>query len=394
MKNKINCPNCGVEIDVDELLQHQAEKLIKSRYDKILEEKEKEIEEKYVKEKKKLTEETAKKTKELAEQEIKQLREDVEQKSKENLELKKKEVELMKKESELKTKQEEMKIEMDKIMFEKSEEIASEARRKEQEKYELRIKEYEKEKEDQKKLIEEMKRKAEQGSMQLQGEVLELALEDFLRSQYPFDIIEEVPKGTKGADVIQTVVNPMQQVCGKIIYESKRTKNFSDGWIEKLKDDQREQGALIAVIITEVLPKDIETFGRKDGVWICNFSNAKNLTFILREMIIRERSIRASEENKGDKMELLYNYLTSDEFGSRVEAIVESFSALKSDIEKEKRSMNALWKEREKKLEKVIANTVDMYGSIKGIGGNAIATVQSLTLPEPENSDDNSEKED
>ncbi len=238
-----------------------------------------------------------------------------------------------------------------------------------------------------------MKRKAEQGSMQMQGEVLELALEDFLRNQYPFDIIEEVPKGTKGADVIQTVVNSLQQVCGKIIYESKRTKTFSETWIEKLKDDQREQGALISVIITEVLPKDIETFGRKDGVWICNFSNVKNLTFILREMIIREHSIRASEENKGDKMELLYKYLTSDEFGNRVEAIVESFSGLKSDIEKEKRSMNAIWKEREKKLEKVITNTIDMYGSIKGIGGNAIAPVQSLSLPEPEDFEDNSEKE-
>ena len=253
-----------------------------------------------------------------------------------------------------------------------------------QEKAELTIKEYQKQFEDQKKLVEEMKRKAEQGSMQMQGEIQELALEDLLRALFPFDIINEVPKGVKGADVIQTVVNGLQQVCGKIIYESKRTKAFSEGWIEKLKEDQRNQQSDLAVIITEVLPKDMERFGRKDGVWICTYQEAKGVTFVLREMLLKTHSVKSAEENKGDKMELLYHYLTGVDFKQRVEAIVEGFSELKIDLDKEKRAMQKIWKTREKQIEKVITNTVDMYGAIKGIAGNAIQSVIALELPEPE----------
>jgi hypothetical protein len=294
----------------------------------------------------------------------------------------------LKKEAQLKEKQEEMLLEMEKKMLEKRDEIALEVKKNEQEKNELRIKEYEKKLDDQKKLIEEMQRKAEQGSMQMQGEVQEIALEDLLRSTFPFDLIDEVPKGVRGADAIQTVINPLQQVCGKIIYESKRTKVFSDLWIEKLKDDQREQGAVLAVIVTEVLPKDMERFGRKDGVWICTYHDVKYVTFILREMILREYSVRSSQENSGDKMELLYNYMVSEEFRHRVEAIVEGFSTLKIEMDREKRAMQRIWKEREKQIEKVIGNTIDMYGSIKGIAGAAIAPVRALELTESDLSDE------
>ena len=235
-----------------------------------------------------------------------------------------------------------------------------------------------------------MQRKAEQGSMQMQGEVQELALEDLLRNEYPFDIVEEVPKGISGADVIQTVFNSFQQVCGKIIYESKRTKAFSESWIEKLKEDQRNQQADIAIIITETLPKEIDKFSRKDGVWICSFNEAKALSFVLREMIIKTHSVKSSEENKGDKMSLLYNYLISDDFRHRVESIVDGFSGLKGDLDKEKRAMQKIWKEREKQIEKVTSNTIDMYASIKGIAGSAIGTVQALELTAP---DDNEETE-
>jgi hypothetical protein len=190
--------------------------------------------------------------------------------------------------------------------------------------------------------------------MQMQGEVQEIALEDLLRADFPFDIIDEVPKGVRGADVIQTVINPLQQVCGKIIYESKRTKAFSDQWIEKLKEDQREQSAVIAVIVTEVLPKEIERFGRRDGVWICTYHDVKSLIFILRETILREYSIRMSHENKGDKVELLYRYLVSDDFHQRVEAIVEGFSSLKGEMDA-KNGHDKNWKEREKQIEKVIS---------------------------------------
>ncbi|MCD4692967.1 MAG: DUF2130 domain-containing protein, partial [Calditrichales bacterium] len=256
-------------------------------------------------------------------------------------------------------------------------------RKNEQEKNELKFREYKKQLEDQKKLIEEMKRKSEQGSMKMQGEVQELALEELLKTQFLSDIIEDIPTGVQGADVIQTVVNEIQQVCGKIIYESKRTKLFSDKWIEKLKNDQRRQQAELAVIVTEVMPKDMNRFGCKNGVWICNYQEVKGLSFVLREMLIKTHSVKSAEVNKTDKMEMLYNYLTGEDFSQRVAAIVEGFSTLKTDIDKEKRAMQKIWKEREKQIEKVIANTIDMYGSIKGIAGKAVGTVKALELPEP-----------
>ena len=229
-----------------------------------------------------------------------------------------------------------------------------------------------------------MSRKAEQGSMQLQGEILELALEDFLRAQYHFDNIEEVAKGARGADVTQTVINDLGQVCGKIIYETKRTKAFGGDWIEKLKSDQREQLADIAVLVTETMPKNMERFGNKNGVWICSYPEVKGLSYVLRETLIKMQAVKSADENKTDKMALLYNYLTSQEFANNIEAIVESFDSLKSGLEKEKRAMQKIWKEREKQIDKVIGSTVDMYASIKGIAGKSIATVEALELPEPD----------
>jgi len=353
------------------LLNEEKERLKKSTQDEY-EQKLKQFEEEKIRLKKSAGDEF--------ESKIRQLEEENEKRKAENRTLKEKELVILQKEAQLIERQEEMLLEMEKKMLEKRDEIATEIRKKEQEKNDLRIREFEKKLDDQKKLIEEMQRKAEQGSMQMQGEVQELALEDLLRAEFPFDLIDEVGKGVKGADIIQTVVNPLQQVCGKIIYESKRTKTFSEQWIEKLKDDQREQGAVLAVIVTEVLPKDMARFGRRDGVWVCTYHDVKNLLHVLREMILREHSIRSSQENKGDKMELLYHYLVSDDFRLRVETIVEGFSTLKVEMDREKRAMQKIWKEREKQIEKVITNTIDMYGSIRGIAGNAIAPVKALEL--------------
>ncbi|MCG8483569.1 MAG: DUF2130 domain-containing protein, partial [Clostridia bacterium] len=317
---------------------------------------------------------------EEVEERIKQLLEENERRKNENKALKQREIDLLKKEQDLKEKQEEIELEMQKKLLEKQEEIADEVRKKEQEKTELKLKEYEKKLEDQKKLVEEMQRKAEQGSMQMQGEVQELALEEILKSEFPFDSIEPVEKGIKGADVIQVVKNEFQQICGRIIYESKRTKSFSEGWIEKLKKDQRSIGAEISVIVSESLPKDMVKFGRKDGVWICTFPESKHVAFVLREMLLREYMVRSSVSNVGGKMESLYDYLTSEDFRQKVEGIVEGFSSLKNQIDNEKRAMQRIWKEREKQLEKVIENTIGMYGSIRGIAGSAIGSVPKLEL--------------
>ena len=394
-KTKIKCPNCGQEIDVNEILYHQLEEDFKKRYNLLLSEiKEKEenineqiknsVEEKLKQEKELIIRELKVKLEQEEAEKFKTLQDELNEKSAKLKEFNKAKAEIEK----LKREKDELRESIEADAQRKINEIISREKEKiqknVQEKAELTIKEYQKQLEDQKKLVEEMKRKAEQGSMQMQGEIQELALEDLLRALFPFDIINEVPKGVKGADIIQTVVNGLQQVCGKIIYESKRTKSFSEGWIEKLKEDQRNQQSDLAVIITEVLPKDMERFGRKDGVWICTYQEAKGVTFVLREMLLKTHSVRSAEENKGDKMELLYHYLTGVDFKQRVEAIVEGFSELKIDLNKEKRAMQKIWKTREKQIEKVITNTIDMYGAIKGIAGNAIQAVKALELPEPE----------
>lgn len=289
-----------------------------------------------------------------------------------------KEVEFLKKEQALKDKEAELEIALQKKLNEERTTIAEAIKKQEQERNALQFKEYEKQLSDQKKLIEEMQRKAEQGSMQLQGEVQELALEELLRAAFPFDSIDEVAKGVRGADCIQTVKNNLAQVCGKIIYESKRTKSFTNEWIEKLKNDMRAQQADIAVIVTEALPKDMDAFGFKDGVWICRFGEVKALSFLLRDSLIRVNNALVSQENKGDKMQMLYDYLTGNEFRQNVEAIVEGFMALKDGITREKISMEKIWKEREKQLDKVLLNTTQFYGSIKGIAGNAVGDIQLL----------------
>ncbi len=246
--------------------------------------------------------------------------------------------------------------------------------------YQLQMMELKKQLEDQKKLTEEMVRKQGQGSMQMQGEVQELILEELLRSTFPFDAIDEVGKGVKGADAIHTVRNPLGQVCGKIIYESKNTKAFGGDWIDKLKHDMRSSQADIAVIVTETMPKDMERFGMKDGVWICNFREIKSLAFVLRDSLIKIHAAQSSQENKGDKMSLLYSYLTGTEFRQQIEAIVEGFTELQYGIQKEKNAMTKIWKEREKQLEKVLLNTTNFYGSVKGIAGNAIGDIKLLEL--------------
>lgn len=316
--------------------------------------------------------------------ELEALKLDNEAKQKEILKNREKEIELLRREQELKNRQELMKIEIQKELIEKTAQIEEAAKKKKDEEFELTRKEFEKKLEDQKNLINEMKRKAEQGSTQLQGEIQELAVEEILRRAFVYDTVEEVSKGIRGADAIQTVINEFGQSCGKIVFESKRTQNWSELWIDKLKDDQRALGAEIAVLVTQVMPKDMERFGQREGIWICNYQEVISLVFVLRQILVKSQSVKAVQENKTDKMGLLYNYLTGTQFRQQLEAIVEGFSSMKDELEKEKRAMKRIWKEREVQIEKVIDNTIDMYGSIKGIAGNAIAPIQPLELGEGE----------
>jgi hypothetical protein len=296
-----------------------------------------------------------------------------------------KELEFLKKEQELKNREAEMELAVQRQLQEERGKLSEEIRQLEEQKiaareteYQLRMKELEKQLDDQKKLAEEMRRKAEQGSMQLQGEVQELALEELLRATFPFDEISEVGKGVRGADCIQTVRNQFGQECGKIIYESKRTRDFSQDWIEKLKADMRNQGASVAVIVTQAMPKDMDRFGEKNGVYICSFAEAKALSSLLRDNIIKIFNATRSQENKGDKMHLLYDYLTSTEFSEQWKAIREGFLSMKQSIQKERDMMEKLWKAREKQLEKVLLNAAHVRGSIEGIAGKDAIDVNLL----------------
>ena len=261
-------------------------------------------------------------------------------------------------------------------------------RKQEQEKNDMKIRELQKQLEDQKKLTDEMTRKQEQGSMQLQGEVQELGIEQWLSSQFPLDTIDEIKKGERGADCIQMVHTRQRQNCGTIYYESKRTKDFGGTWIEKFKNDIREKGANIGVLVTEAYPKGMERMGMVDGIWVCSFDEFKGLCFVLRESLIQLSTVISSQENKGDKMIMLYDFLTSNEFRLQVEAIVEGFTQMQNDLNAEKRSMQGHWKKREKQLQKVLLNTNHMYNSIRGIAGSAIQSIKMLELPEPAVDDD------
>ena len=287
-----------------------------------------------------------------------------------------KELEFLRKEQDIINKEKELELKLQQMLLEERNKLTEQIRQQELEKNKLKEQEQEmaknelkKQLEDQKKLIEEMKRKAEQGSMQLQGEVQELALEELLRNSFPFDIVSEVGKGKRGADCILTVRNNYGQECGTIIFESKRTKEFGKDWIEKLKADARSNNADLSVIVTSVMPDDMKTFGAKDGVWICTFSEVAAFVAVLRESIIKLYIASKSNDNKGNKMHMLYDYLTSHEFSEQWQAIREGFLSMKNSIQKERDAMERLWKAREKQLEKVLLNAAHIRGSIEGISG-------------------------
>jgi hypothetical protein len=231
-----------------------------------------------------------------------------------------------------------------------------------------------------KRQMEDMKRKMDQGSMQSQGEIQEIELEKLLASTFPFDLIEPVAKGVAGADCIQKVRNQLGKECGSIIYESKRTKNFSMLWLDKLTLDLRSAKADVAILVTEAMPKELEQFGQLNGIWICTFAQVKALSLALRDGIIKIDEVKSAQENKGDKMHMLYNYLTGNEFSHKVKAIYDAFEQLNTGLENEKKQMLKIWAVREKQIEQVMVNTIEMYGSIKGIAGSAVNAIPELEL--------------
>lgn len=411
-ENIISCPECGTEINVNEALYHQLKDEIKKDFDKKSAKKEKEIQkqlqeieadkEQIKKEREKFNdlvmkevhaklklEKTGieksirKKIHEETSEQINDLQKELQEKSGQLKELNKTRAEVEK----LKREKEEMR---EQISFEKEKEYSEKVkieklkiRKQVDEENAMKLKELEKQLADQKELAEEMKRKADQRSSQLQGEVQELAIEEWLKTNFPFDTIIEIKKGARGADCRHIINSRAKENCGSIYYESKRTKDFGKGWIEKFKNDIREHGANIGIFVTDVMPPGMERMGLREGIWICSYEEFKGLCSVIREHIIAIDSAVSSQENKGDKMVMLYDYLTSNDFKLQIEGIIEGYIQMQADLETEKRSITGHWKKREKQLKKVLNNTNFMYNSLRGIAGNAIQTIKVLELPEP-----------
>ncbi|WP_419677716.1 DUF2130 domain-containing protein [Aliarcobacter lanthieri] len=412
----IKCPNCQTEIDINEVLYHQLENKYKNEHlaqtkklEAEIEAKRKEYkthldslkakEEEFKEQKEKFEEEIKKATQIQLKAERVKLQENL---RKEILDEQSESMALLQKQLEEKSNQvkelnvakaqigqlQREKEEIESSIMAKAELALNEKLKLEKEKIqkttdeqnELKLRQKDEQLRQLQEQLQIAQRKAEQGSMQLQGEVQELAIEEWLKEKYPFDTIDEVKKGARGADCMQIVHTRESQNCGKIYYESKRTKDFQKSWIEKFKADMREKGADIGVLVTDVMPSDMQRMGLYEGIWICSFEEFKGISAILREQIIKIHHAMKSQENKTDKISLLYGFLTSNEFKMQIEAIVEAFTTMQSDLDSEKRSMQRIWKQREKQIEKVLDNTINMYGSIRGIAGNAIGNIKALEL--------------
>lgn len=399
MATQIKCPSCAHAFAIEDAVSEEYKKELREKMMEFNKKKEAE----YAEKERQLREEAARKE-EVFQQQLqlqrKQIQEELAISIKKNIaadyehklklmeeqqlsneqklkEARDKELQFLRKEQELKQKEQDMEIALQKQLQEQRIRLEEEIRKQEEMKNairdqdtQMRIKELETQLDQQKKLAEEMKRKAEQRSMQLQGEVQELALEELLRTRFPIDVIEEVGKGIRGADCILTVRNQFGQNAGKIIFESKRTKHFDKEWIEKLKADMRSTASDLAVIVTQTMPDQQQQFLQIDGIWICTFNEVAALTQVLREGILKVYQVAASQENKGDKMHMLYDYLTSNEFGEQWKAIREGFQSMRMSIQKERDAMEKLWKAREKQLEKVLLNAAHIKGSIEGIAGS------------------------
>jgi len=418
-KTTIKCPNCNSEIDVNKILYHQLEEEHKDKYlaeqrkieaevdtkrkeykeafDKLKAEKlaMEEAQDKFDEELKKATREQVKLEKQKLHDELKK---ELEEEQSESMALLQKE---LNEKSEQVKELNNSKIEIEKLKREKSE-VESKAKAEAQqaltkqlqdekekiqkalqEQNELKFRQKDEQLEQIKRELDSARRKAEQGSMQLQGEALELAIESWLMAQFPFDNIEEVKKGAFGADCVQTIHTRELQNCGIICYESKNTKAWSDSWISKLKQDMLKVNADIGVLVSSVYPKDMKRMGFVDGIWVCSLDEFKGSVSLLRESLIRVHQTVQKEENKSDKMSLLYNYMTGNEFSMQMKAIVDGFIKMQEELDKEKRSLMASWKRREKTIDGVLANTTEMYGSLQGIAGSsAIVHIEALELAE------------
>ena len=403
-RDTIRCPNCGELIPISETLHHQLseqaraelrqelvrdqkalavrEKQLKAREEKVLaseEELDRRVEERVATEKGKLTKEALKKAREEASTEIKELREAAAEKDLKLQEAQDKELQLRKEKRLLETAKKTLELDVARKLDEGRQQIRDEVAKEFMAEHRLKDAEKDHKLQEALRVNEELRRKLEQGSQQTQGEVLELELEKFLTANCHFDEILPVPKGVRGADILQRVRTRNGFLCGAILWETKHTKNWSDVWIQKLKDDQREAKADVAVLVSDVLPENVDGFGSKDGIWIASPRYVVGVLGALRNMLTQVSLAKSAAASKDQTIEALFQYVTGPQFRQRVEASIRAFMKMREDLEDEKRGAQRRWSQREKQLDMIIGNTSGMYGDLQGLLG---ASMQSIPLLE------------
>lgn len=404
----VKCPHCGNKFSPEEAIQHELRTQLEKEFEMKLDENSKMLEErirfqeneKYQYQLKRLEEDRKSKALRLRQLEekflsveerelqIKEREERIDHEMKKKLlerekiireqadksALDKALLEVREREQKLARDRETMDLMLKKRVVEETEKARDEER--------MKSAELQKKLDDQSKLINEMKRRTEQGSMQTQGEVQELAIEEYLQTTFPRDVIEEISKGKRGGDCVHIVRDHYENECGRILYESKRTKHFSYEWISKIKDDMRLKQADLGVIVTEAFPEGMTRFGEMEGIWICTFIEFKALSLLFRHNLSRVGEVLAAQENKGDKMQMIYSYVTSNEFRQKLEAAFESYTDMQEDLTREKVLFTSQWAKREKKLLRAMETLVSLYGDVRGIAGGAIQEIKALELPE------------
>lgn len=415
--DKIDCPRCGTQIPVTEALQRQLTDSIKAEVSKEVEEKERILatKEKELESKEKdlkiqaqsidqkvseqLSEERTRieiEAKEKADKatalELQDARAQIAEQEQRLKESQDSELEIRKQKREIEEREKALELETVRRIDEEKIRIEEETTKRLQESHRLKDAEKDKKLQDALRMNEELQRKLQQGSQQTQGEVMELELEKIIGSTFPIDQIEPVPKGISGADVIQRVFNRSGHSCGIIVWEIKRTKAWSDGWIQKFKDDQRMAKAELAILVSETLPKEVENFANLNGIWVTNQACAMSLASALRTQLIEIETTKLSAVGKNEKMEVLYRYISGSEFKQRVEAIVEAFVNMQTDLQEERRTMEKRWAKRDKQIQRVISNTSGMYGDFQSYLGSALQTIPALSSGESKDNDRNIEK--
>lgn len=408
----LTCPQCGHSIPLNQALTDQVRQQVEHQFQHKLQEKEKEFALRQAKlaelqktldqekknvadqvskqleaEKKKLWAIAQSKAEEKQSLALKDLQFQLLEKEKKLKQSEEAELELRKKNRDLAEREAKLELEITRKLDEERKKIVDQTIKEQGEQQRLKLQEKDKQMEILKKTIEDLKRQSEQGSMQIQGEVQEDDLKELLTLTFPTDLVEDVPTGITGADLVQSVNSRVGATAGIVLWESKNTKSFSQDWITKLKQDQGKVKADIAVLVTQVLPKEIESFGLIKGVWVVGYQFVVPMTQILRSKLIDIARTKQALEGQDEKMALLHQYLTGPEFKNRVENMVMAFVNMKTELDRERRSLRTIWKRREKEIDRMLLNTSSLYGDLQGIIGGALAPIEQLELPEGDNSE-------